>query len=71
MTHRQVRQLVGPPAKVVADCWQYPPYRETGGPSGKTIVTADRLCFYAGRYSTGQFWLNGKWESPPTKITPP
>lgn len=60
MTPRQVRHLVGPPTKIVGTCWQYPPYQSAF--RGRTYVSADRLCFYAGRYSTNEFWLNGKWE---------
>ena len=60
MTHQEVRQLVGPPTKIVGTCWQYPPYQSTF--RGRTYTSADRLCFYAGRYSTNEFWLNGKWQ---------
>lgn len=71
MTRRQVRRLVGPPMRVVGNCWQYPPYAETGGPNAKTIVTADRLCFAFGRYATSEFWWNGKWREPGTTYPPP
>lgn len=70
MTHQQVRRLVGPPVKILGNCWQYPPYNATG-PTGKTFIIADRLCFYEGRYSIEHFELDGKWEDPPTRITLP
>lgn len=70
MTHHQVRDLVGPPVKVVGNCWQYPKYVIVA-PNLKTYVTADRLCFDYGRYATEEFWTNGKWGEPPTRITLP
>jgi hypothetical protein len=60
MTPKQIRQLVGPPQKVIGNCWRYPRYTITS--LGKTYTTADGLCFAFGHYSTQQFWMNGKWE---------
>lgn len=69
MTHQQVRRLVGPPAKVVGNCWQYPPYNFSF--RGKNHITADRLCFYGDRYTVEHFETNGKWGDPPTRVTLP
>jgi hypothetical protein len=48
LTKQQVRGLVGPPAKFVGNCWQY---QVNAVYSDGYVDTADRLCFFAGRYS--------------------
>jgi hypothetical protein len=48
LTKQQVRRLVGPPAKVVGNCWQY---QVNAVYSDGYVDSADRLCFYSGRYS--------------------
>jgi hypothetical protein len=48
LTKQQVRRLVGPPAKVVGNCWQYDVHAVY---SDGYVDTADRVCFFYGRYS--------------------
>lgn len=56
LTKQQVRRLVGPPAKIARNCWQYPVHRvDSNGYSEKT----DKLCFYDGRYSQKYIQGNG------------
>lgn len=48
LTKQQVRRLVGPPTKIVGNCWQY---QVNAVYSNGYVDTADKLCFFGGRYS--------------------
>lgn len=48
LTKQQVRKLVGPPAKIVGDCWRY---QVNAVYSDGYAEVADKLCFAYGHYS--------------------
>lgn len=61
LTKQQVRHLIGPPTRIVGNCWHYPLYEFTFQPGDKPVRTGDGFCFVFGVYNTHEFWQNGKW----------
>jgi hypothetical protein len=61
MTPHQVRALVGPPSKIAGTCWQYQldEFRSDHGVA--RTYNADRICFYAGKFSEQYLEMNGQW----------
>jgi hypothetical protein len=68
MTKAQVEKFVGPPTRIVKNCWQYRVNRFSSFNGQHSTWNADRLCFYEGKYSESHSETNGTWDYQP-KIT--
>lgn len=77
ITKKQVLRRLGPPTKIVGNCWQYTVNEASYTlQQGKVFIdgveNADRLCFSFGdMYTSNRTELNGRWLPPPGRATLP